>query len=170
MPTIKQTRMRFVIVPERLGENQELYPLHELGRGQVGETGFHMLKDGDRVAIATGPGTHKYSALNFTWVTQAQLLGDDRPHRNPHYFGGLDSQRIHQASIIVSHHGTGVVSFGFVCEADTPIVDHDAAIVRAPVIGVNFPDGSWGGDSHDENKRFAGSAFLVVHLNSVGFD
>ena len=66
MPTFKQTRMRFVIVPERLDENQELYPLHELGRGQVGETGFHMLKDGDRVAIATSPGTHKHGGLNFT--------------------------------------------------------------------------------------------------------
>ena len=61
------------------GENQELYPLHELGRNGWAKRAFNAQR-WRRVAIATG--THKYSALNFTWVTQAQLLGDDRPHRN----------------------------------------------------------------------------------------
>ena len=69
---IKDALIGVVIVPERLGEDEQLYILHKLFRTKTCLDRLHVSKDGLRIAIATCPGTHEDSTLHF-------LRGDVAP-------------------------------------------------------------------------------------------
>lgn len=160
----------FVVVPEGLGKDQKLDPLEELTVVEVGLARLHVFEDGGGVAIAFGPWAHEDGALHLVGVPEAQLLGDDGAHGNPHDPGAFDSESIHETGVVVCHHLAGVVPFRLVGESDPAVVRHDAAKFAAPIFGVGFPDFTASGDSHDQDERITAPLLFIIHLNSVGFD
>lgn len=169
-PSIDEPRVGFVIVPERLGENEELDPLHELGRSEPRLAVGHMLEDRLRIPVAPGPGTHQYGAADFGGMPQGKLLGNDAAHGNPDNTGTGNAEGVQQPGVIIRHHGTAVGAFRFVRESDTTVVTEDAPKMLRPVVGMGFPDAAGSGDPHDEEHRVTGTALIIIHLDSVGFD
>ena len=157
-----------IVVEPWLGEDEHLNPLHEIFWAHGG-LGFHEVLPGvESEAVLPCPGAHEDEALDFFGVTKSELLGDDGAEGAADDAGLLDAELVHQAGVVVGHHGAGVGAFWFVGQADAAVVAQDAAEVLFPGLSVGIPDAAGGGDAHDADKRFTAAAFFVVHLDSVG--
>ena len=159
-----------IVIEPRLREDQHLYVVHEVFRTHGGLALHEVLPGVETEAVLTSPSTHEDHAFHLLRVTQGELLSNDRAEGAADDTRLLDAKLIHQASVVISHHGGGVGAFRFVRLADAAVVAEDAAEVLGPFSGVGFPDAAWGSDAHDADQRFAAAAFFVKHLDSVGGD
>lgn len=166
--SVEKALIAFVIVPERLGENEKLDPLHEVGGTKRGFAVAHVLEDGLGVAVAARPRAHKDSGLHSLGVSQHELLGDDTAHGDSDDAGFFNAESIHETYIVVSEHLRGVVAGGLVALSDSAVVGHDTAEAGTPGFGMGFPDSSGSSDPHDHDERIAGALLLVVHSDAVG--
>ena len=130
---------------------------------------LHVIESRSRVAIALGPRAHQDGALDFFGMTKAELLGNDRSHRNTNDLCFFNAERIHQTSVVIRHHFGCVITGRLVREANAAVVRHDAAVIRTPVSSVSFPVRTTGGDAHDQDQRITFSELFVIHLDSVRF-
>ena len=160
----------FVVVPEWFGEDEELDVAHHVFWAEVSLDGFEVFEDGFAVVVEAGPCAHEDGAFDFFRVPEGELLGDDAAHGAADDVGFFDAEGVHETGVVVGHHGACVWAGGFIGEADAAVVAEDAAEVFFPDGGVGFPDAAWGGDAHDADDGFAGTAFFVVHFDTVGFD
>ena len=159
-----------VIIEPGFGEDEHLDVVHEVLRAHGGLTLHQVLPGVETEAVLTGPGAHEDHAFHLIGVAKGELLGDDGAEGTADDAGLFDAELIHEAGVVVRHHGGGVGAFGFVGEADAAIVAEDAAEVLFPSLGVSVPDAAGSGDAHDADDGVAAAAFVIVHLDSVGGD
>ena len=80
-------------------------------------------------------------------VVSTLTLGDDAAEGAAHDARLLDAERIHEACVVIGHHGGGVGAGGLVRGSDAAVVAEDAAEVLLPGLRMRVPDGAGSGDT-----------------------
>ena len=159
-----------IIIKPGFAEDEHLHVVHEVFRAHAGFAIHEVLPGVEAKAVLPSPGAHEDHAFDFFRVPEGKLLGDGAAEGAADDAGLLDAEAVHEAGVVVRHHGGGVGAFRFVCEADAAVVSQDAAEVLFPDFCMGIPDAAGGGDSHDADQGVSATAFFIIHLNSVGGD
>ena len=77
LTALQKPLVALLIIKERLGENQQMNPLHELLIIEMRFADHHVAEDTSSVVIATRPGAHQNGTLDLLRMTQAKLLGNN---------------------------------------------------------------------------------------------
>jgi hypothetical protein len=159
-----------IVVEPRLGENKHLHVVHEVFGTHRGLALHEVLPSVKAEAVLPRPSAHEDHALHLVWMTEGELLGDNGAERAADNTRLLDAELIHEASIIVRHHRSGIGTFGFVGLTHAAIVTKDAPEVLFPGLRMCIPHTTGSCHSHDADERITATAFLIKHFDTVGFD